>query len=236
MSETKTLKTNKHHNRDYKLKMITILGMLSALAYVVTFICRLPIIPSVPFLELEFKSAIILIGGLIYGPLAGFAVSVVVCLLEMLSYSSTGFIGFAMNVLATAAFVCPAAFVYKKKRALSGAVIGIAIGTIIMTIVMVLWNYIVTPVYMHIPREAIVPLLLPAFVPFNLIKGALNASATLLLYKFVVKALRKAKLLPKEQKNDNTQKLGSTFVASLLISIIVITGCVLAILAFNGVL
>ena len=109
-------KLSNKKDRGYQIKMLATLGMLSAMAFVITFLCRLPIIPSVPFLDLEFKSAIILIGGFIYGPLPALAVTVVVCFLEMLTFSSTGFIGFLMNVLATAAFVCPAAFIYKKKK------------------------------------------------------------------------------------------------------------------------
>lgn len=227
----KTLNYKK--DRGYHLKMLATLGMLSAMAFVITFICRIPIIPSVPFLDLEFKSAIILIGGFIYGPLPAFAVTVVVCFLEMLTFSSTGFIGLIMNVLATAAFVCPAAFVYKKKKSLSGAIIGLGIGILLMTGVMILWNYLITPIYMHVPREMIVSLILPAFLPFNLIKGALNSSATLILYKFVVSALRKAKLLPKS--DEGSKKKTSTFISSLVISLLLIATCVLVILAFNGV-
>lgn len=219
-------------DRSYHLKMLATLGMLSAMAFVITFICRIPIIPSVPFLDLEFKSAVILIGGFIYGPLPAFAVTIVVCFLEMLSFSSTGFIGFIMNVLATAAFVCPAAYIYKKKKSLFGAIIGLAVGTLLMTGVMILWNYLITPIYMHVSREMIVSLLIPAFLPFNLIKGALNSSATLILYKFVVSALRKAKLLPKA--SENSKKKTSAFISSIVISVLMIATCVLAILAFNG--
>ncbi len=221
------------NDRGYKLKMLATLGMLAAMAYVITFICRVPIIPSVPFLDLEFKSAIILIGGFIYGPLPALAVTIVVCFLEMLTFSSTGFIGFVMNVLATAAFVCPAAFIYKKKKSLVGAIIGLAIGTALMTGVMLLWNYLVTPMYMHIPREQIMPLLLPAFLPFNVIKGALNSSITLVLYKFVVSALRKAKLLP--QGDEHSKKKKTTFISAVILSALVIVTCVLVILAFNNV-
>lgn len=219
-------------DRSYGVKMLATLGMLSAMAYVITFICRIPIIPSVPFLDLEFKSAVILIGGFIYGPLPAFTVSVVVCFLEMLTFSSTGFIGFIMNVLATAAFVCPAAFIYKKRKSLSGAIIGLLLGTLLMTGVMILWNYLVTPIYMHVPRDLIAELLLPAFLPFNLIKGALNSSATLILYKFVVSALRKAKLLP--EANTGQKKI-SAFISSTIIAVLISLTCVLIILAFNGV-
>ena len=72
-----------------------------------------------------------------------------------------------------------------------------------------------------------------AFLPFNLIKGALNSSATLVLYKFVVTALRKAKLLP--AANEESKKKSATFVSSLIISALIIITCVLIILAFNGV-
>lgn len=58
-----------------------------------------------------------------------------------------------------------------------------------MVLVMMLWNYLVAPLYMGIPREEVVKLLLPAFLPFNLIKGGLNAAITMLLYKPVVSVL-----------------------------------------------
>lgn len=61
---------------------------------------------------------------------------------------------------------------------------------------MLLWNYLITPIYQKMPREAIVDLLLPVFLPFNAVKGGMNLAATLLLYKPVVTALRRAKLIP----------------------------------------
>lgn len=73
--------------------------------------------------------------------------------------------------------------------------IGLASGWLITVIVMLLWNYLVTPLYMGYPREAVVELLLPAFLPFNLLKGGLNASITFLLYKPIVTALRKTDML-----------------------------------------
>ena len=52
-----------------------------------------------------------------------------------------------------------------------------------MAAVMLLWNYLIAPIYMGMPREAVAELLLPAFLPFNLIKGSINTAVTLLLYK-----------------------------------------------------
>ena len=64
-----------------------------------------------------------------------------------------------------------------------------------MVVVMLFWNYLITPVYMGYPREAVVELLIPVFLPFNLIKGGLNAALTMILYKPVVIALRRAHLI-----------------------------------------
>ena len=61
---------------------------------------------------------------------------------------------------------------------------------------LLLWHYLVTPIYQKVPREAIVDMLLPVVLPFNAVKGGMNLAATLLLYKPVVTALRRAKIIP----------------------------------------
>ena len=66
-----------------------------------------------------------------------------------------------MNIISSCTLVCTASYIYKKKRTLSGAVIGLVSGTLIMTLAMLLWNYLITPIYMGYPREAVAELLLP---------------------------------------------------------------------------
>ncbi len=217
----------------YKIKKMVILALLSAMAYIITFVCRLPIMPSASFLDLEFKSAIILIGSFIFGPLSGFVMSVVICLLEMVTFSTTGIIGCIMNIIATVCFVCPAAYVYKKKKNTSGAIVGIVIGTILMTVAMLLWNYIVTPIYMGIPREAITSMLLPVYVPFNLLKSGLNGGIALFIFKFANQALQKTHLIP--TRDDNISENKNSVVGAVIVSCLIIITCVLVIFAYNGI-
>lgn len=217
----------------YKIKKMVILALLSAMAYIITFVCRLPIMPSASFLDLEFKSAIILIGSFIFDPLSGFVMSIVICLLEMVTFSTTGVIGCIMNIIATVCFVCPAAYVYKKRKNTSGAIVGIVIGTILMTIAMLLWNYIVTPIYMGIPREAITAMLLPVYVPFNLLKSGLNGGIALFIFKFANQALQKTHLIPTQ--DDNIQENKNSVIGAVIVSCLIITTCVLIILAYNGI-
>ena len=170
--------------------------MLCAFAYVAMYFLRIPV---VAFLKYEPKDVIITLGGFLYGPLAAFIISVIVSFIEMLTASETGWIGMIMNILSTCSFACTAAFFYKKRRTLGGAITGLIVGTAIMVAVMLGWNYILTPLYMGQSRADIAAMLVPVFLPFNLIKGGLNAAFTALLYRPLVQGLRKAGLFPRSE-------------------------------------
>lgn len=176
-----------------RTKKLTTMAMLTALAYLIVATIRIPV---VMFLKYEPKDVIITIGGFIFGPVEAFLISFVVSVIEMATISETGIIGAVMNLVSTCSFAIPAAIFYRKKRTLRSAVIGLVAGVMIMVIVMLLWNYLLTPIYMGYPREAVAELLIPMFLPFNLLKGGLNAAITMLLYKPMVTGLRKAHLVP----------------------------------------
>ena len=234
ISKTKEPKLISGEDRTYRTKKLAILGLITAMAYVAVMIFRLPIIPAVPFLDLEFKCAILMIGAFIFGPLSGISMTVAVCLVEMFTISDTGIIGCIMNIIATGCFVCPAALIYKNRRTVASAVAGLAVGTTAATVAMVLWNYIVTPMYMNVPREAVVSLLIPAFIPFNLLKAAINGGIVLVLYKPIVSALRKQNLIP-ESKASNSGGVPA-IAGTIITGCLVLLTCVLIVLAFNGVI
>ena len=214
-------------------KKVITMAMLVALAYLATFIGRIVLVPAVGFLKYDPKDIIIAIGGFIYGPLAAFIITLVASLVEMFTISETGIIGLIMNVLATCAFVCPAAFIYKKRRNMQWAIVGLGIGCMAMVIVMLLWNYLISPLYMGYPREAIAKLLIPGFLPFNLLKGGLNAGITLLIYKPVVTALRKSNLVAPATTQEAVK---DTRFGYVVVSSFVLVTCVLSILAFQQII
>lgn len=208
-------------------KKLVTLAMLSAIAYVVMAFGRVPIIPAVEFLKYDPKDIIIAIGGFIFGPLSAFLISVVVSLVEMVTVSETGVIGFLMNVISTCAFACTAAFIYKHKRSLSGAIIGLIAGSLAMTSMMLLWNYIITPVYMKVQREIVASMLAPVFLPFNLLKSGLNAAFAMLLYKPVVTVLRKSNLVPEPEPDGEKPRFN---VWGVLAALFILGTCILIIL------
>ena len=217
------------HARFLPLTQMVNLALLSAIAYVVMVFGRIPV---VLFLKYDPKDVIIVIAGLIYGPFSSFMVSLVVSFVEMVTVSDTGWIGFAMNLLSTCCFACPAAYLYKKKQSLVGAIIGLVIGGLLTVAVMLLWNYLLTPIFMNMDRAIIVPMLWSAFLPFNLLKVTLNAALTMLIYKPVVGALRKANLIPPSTAALPKAKRN---LGVILVSACVLLTCILYLMASNGV-
>ena len=207
-------------------KLIT-LAFLSILAYSAMVLIRIPV---VLFLKYEPKDIVILIGGFIFGPLSAFAMSIVVSFIEMFTVSDAGIIGCVMNIVSTCSFVCPAAVFYKKNRTIKGAVSGLVVGGLFMTMIMMLWNYFLTPLYMGIPREAVAKLLLPAFLPFNLLKAGLNAAIAMLIYKPVTTALRRSNLLPAPEESGK-RKIN---ISVILLSFLLMITCVLFVLVLQG--
>lgn len=220
-------------------KRLTTLAMLAAIAYAVTWICHfvMPPIVEAPPLKLDFKDTVIVMSGFMVSPTAACLVTVAVSVVEMVTISTTGPVGCIMNILSTCGFACIAALIYKKLHRKKGAVIGLLAGVAALTVIMLLWNYIVTPLYYGMPRSAVVPLL-PAIAAFNLLKGGLNMALTLFIYKPLVTALRKSRLLPaSEAAPAESTRSGFKPSAGLYIfaAVLLIT-CVLLALVLAGVI
>ena len=218
-------------NRKMSTRYMAVVAMFTAVSFIAVLLAK--VIPNVAgFLSYEPKDAVIVIASFIFGPITGVIISLLVSFIEMLSISTTGIYGFLMNVVSTCAFVVPAAWIYKKDHSQKGAVLGLAAGVIFMAVVMVIWNYIITPFYMGVPRETVAGMLATVFLPFNLVKGGINAALTLLLYKPIVGALRKAGLVePSHGEHKGRFSLGFT-----LFSIAVLVTFVLLFLVMIGVL
>lgn len=214
---------------DTKIKKMTTVGMLCAAAYVIMLVGRIPV---VLFLKYDPKDVIIAIGGFVFGPLTAFTISALVGLVEMFTASETGVIGLVMNIISSCSFACTAAFIYKKAKNIKGAALGLVAGVGVMALVMLLWNYLITPLYMKIPREQVVPLLTSAILPFNLLKGCLNSAIVFLIYKPIVRALRKANLLP---PSESTAEAKSR-VGVILVAVVVLITSVMAVLVMKNVI
>lgn len=215
--------------KSMRVKEMTTLGILAAMAVIVNVFIHFPLVPAVPWLNYDPKDVIVVIGGFIYGPFASFLISSICSILEI-AYRGGTIIDVIMNIISTCAFACTAAFIYKKNHTKNGAMIGLVVGVLCTTVCMVIWNYIVTPIYFGMPREAVVAILLPGIVPFNLLKAGLNAGLTLFLYKSVVTILRRTSLV--ENGDNQSHNYTSIIIVGLFITVTII--CI--ILALQGMI
>lgn len=166
-------------------------ALFVALAYISRFIFHF----NVMFLTFEFKDAFLTVGGLILGPLWALGMSAATALIEFITISDTGVYGLLMNFFAAAAFSCVASLVYRYRRTLVGAGAGLALGAVALVAVMIPMNLIVTPHFMGVGVKDVVALLPKLLLPFNAVKGVMNASVVLLLYKPITRALRATGLM-----------------------------------------
>lgn len=204
---------NMNSKKNLDVKRLVLLAMFAALAYAVSCATRVEV---GNFLTYEAKDVIIVIAGLILGPMATLIISAVTALIEMatLTFSVTGLFGCVMDFLSSASFAFTVTMVYKYRRTLAGAIGGLALGSVVMVATMLLWNWLITPLYLKIDRQIVVGMLGTLFLPFNAVKALLNSALVLCLYKPLITALRKARLVSTPTSQEGGFKLGLYLLAA----------------------
>lgn len=192
--------------KNTKVKYIVKIALLSALS-VVIMLLEFPLVFVAPsFYELDLSEAVIMMGGFAMGPLAAALMELIKNVLNILiNGTTTGFVGEFANFITGCCLTVPAALVYKYRKSLKGALVGMAIGIVSLAVVGGLINYyVMLPMYSaFMPLDAIIDagakvtgfihdkftFVLFAVVPFNIVKGILCSVIALLLYKRLSKIL-----------------------------------------------
>ncbi len=198
------------------LKKISVVAILCAIAYVSVFLFKF----KVSFLTFDLKDAVLAVTAFLYGPIYSVFSSAIVSFLEFLTVSDTGVYGLIMNFLSSAVFALCCGALYKFKRSLGGAILATVTAVFAMTAIMLVANLFVTPFYMGVARSDVIKMIPPLLLPFNVIKGVFNASVTMLIYKPITTALRKAKILESNNAKINISKFTLLSVISALLILI----------------
>ncbi len=171
---------NKNFSRVVKL---TTAAMLTALSIVSLYFIHLPILPSAPFLEYDCADIPILIGTLVSGPVFGEVILLAVCLIQAFTVSAaSGIIGFFMHFCASTVLILIPGIIYAKKKTVKTLITGLILGIIGMTVVMIPLNLIFTGIFLGAGTKTVVSMLMPAIIPFNLLKGTINAVVSFLIF------------------------------------------------------
>ncbi len=220
--------------KKYDIRRYVVLAVFAALAYASLYVFRISGIGG--FLTFDVKDAIITVCAMLFGPVSGVAIALLVSLLEMVTVSGTGPWGFLMNFVSSAVFAAVGSAVYRYaprfKKSISGAVLGLVGSVLAATFCMLLMNLWVTPIYYGISVEAVKEMILPLLFPFNLIKTAMNAAIVLVLYKPLSTALKRARVI--EGLPENFQFDKTTLIMLISGALIIIACTILLIFGLDG--
>lgn len=179
------------------------ISILSAISVILMFF-DIPLWFAPSFYKIDLSEVSVLIGAFALGPLAGVCIELIKVLLELLlKGTTTAGVGEFANFVIGCSFVLPAAWIYRQKKSVQRAILGMGVGILVMTVIGSLLNlYLLLPVYSvayGMPIDALVAagtavnpaitsmetLVLFATAPFNLLKGVLSSLICLVLYKHI---------------------------------------------------
>ena len=163
-------------------RQLVTMALMCAIAALLSFI-QIPHIPGVTFLTYDPSLMPAMVCGFAFGPAAGLAVGVVGAVIHGILMAD--FSGAVMNILVVAGFILPAALVYRRSRTFKSGVVGLVLSAITATVMAILGNLVITPMWLGVPLDAVVAMILPILTPFNLIKAGINAVLTLIVYKSI---------------------------------------------------
>ena len=174
------------------VQRMVMIAVFSAISIVLVALLHVPLFPATPFLEYDMADVPIIIITFLYGPLAGLFTTVVVSVIQGLTVSAgSGFIGILMHIFATGCYVLVAGNLYKRHRSIGGEIASLGCGTAAMVVIMTLWNMLLTPLFMKAPFEQVMQLMLPAIIPFNLIKAGGNSLIAYFVFKAIEQVMKR---------------------------------------------
>lgn len=165
----------------WSTRQLVMMALLCAVGVLLSFI-EFPLLPGMAWLKYDASAMPAAVCGFAFGPGAGVAVGIVGAIIHGMIMAD--FWGAIMNILAVTCFVLPAAALYSRRRTFGCAVLGLGMGVVAATGVSIAANLVITPLYLGMPIEAVYALI-PALIPFNLVKTVLNSVLTLAVHRSV---------------------------------------------------
>lgn len=193
MGISNTINHNNHQtnssNTSWSSEKIAKYALFVALSMAVSFI-EFPLIPDLSYLKYDPSGIVCLVAGFAYGP----AAAAIVSILGFAPHLFTDPLGTVMAVLVSLGASVTAAIVYKKMHTRKGAIIALLVGSVVAIALAIAGNLVITPLYSpKITVATVASLIIPALLPFNIIKLALQVVVTMLVYKPISKLLHHSK-------------------------------------------
>jgi riboflavin transporter FmnP len=196
----------------WSTRQLATMALFVAIGVILSFI-EFPLIPVADFLKYDASAVAALLSGFAYGPVAGCIVGVLIALIHAFDGNIAGGImnsGIIIAFVLPASLAYKYLVKRPLQRRLSSAedpyikgndrsasqgrpqsalvsniilIASLLVSCVLMIAAAIGMNLVVTPIYMGVPREAVISLLIPAIIPFNIIKSIINSFLGFVLLK-----------------------------------------------------
>ena len=174
----------------WSTKQLVTMALMCAIAILLSFV-EFPIFPAASFLKLDVALVPSAVIGFAYGTGPGVLVGIV-CAVAHAAITGN-WVGALMNVIVACAFIAPAAAIYQRNRTFRGAITGLAVASACLIVAAIVANLVIDPIFYGMPFDAVAALVVPAILPFNVIKGIVVSILTGLVYKSISNLITPAK-------------------------------------------
>lgn len=166
----------------WSTKELAIMALMCAIAVLLSFI-EIPLIPGVTFLKYDASIVPALVCGFAYSGGIGVTIGIICAAIHALFTGN--WVGAIMNMIVAIAVVAPSAAIYRRHHTFKGAIVSLVVGSIVMIVAACVSNLVIDPLFYGIPLPAVQELIVPALIPFNIVKAAVNAALTMVVYKSI---------------------------------------------------
>lgn len=173
--------TLQNENR-WSTKQLVVMALMCAIALLLSFI-EFPLFPAASFLKLDFALVPTMVVGFAYGAGPGLLVGLA-CAVAHAAITGN-WVGCLMSCIVAVVFVVPGAIIYRRMHTLKGGIVGLVVSTVCLVVGIIIANLVIDPLFYGMPFEAVAALVVPAILPFNVIKGVLVSALTLVVYKSI---------------------------------------------------
>lgn len=171
--------------RRWTTRELVTMALFAAMVMVLTFI-EIPS-PFMPYLKWDLSGVISFIAALMFGPVAGFVITVVGWLPRIFMDP----FGVLVAILTMAISCAVAGILYQRNKTRAGAVIAMVVALVVFVLLAIVLNLLITPLYTAgVTMAAVATMIVPILLPFNLIKVVYLFVITFLLYKPVSNLVR----------------------------------------------
>ncbi len=173
---------------------LSLMAMCAAISVLAIIFIRIPIIPAAPFLVYDMADIPIILAALTLGLPAGIMVLLAVCLIQAFLLGGDQWVGFVMHFVSTGAMVVIFSAICGHKPTFPKLSISALVATVAMTAIMIPMNLWLTVEFLKTPREVVEQMLVPAIIPFNLIKAGSNSVLSVVTFKAASPIFKKLKV------------------------------------------